>query len=110
MKSFRIYTINYCKLVPINENQRETALSKKPSRTCNESSQVSYVIVSVSTLICYTGVRGRLVDLCKPSARKYDLAVSVALGRNIDAIVVDSEKTCIECIEVSYRHRISFLY
>ncbi|CAG8670941.1 475_t:CDS:10, partial [Acaulospora colombiana] len=44
-------------------------------------------------------VRGRLVDLCKPSARKYDLAVSVALGRNIDAIVVDSEKTCIECIE-----------
>jgi len=46
------------------------------------------------------GVRGRLVDLCKPSARKYDLAVSVVLGRNIDAIVVDTEKTCIECIEV----------
>ncbi|KAG8819272.1 Structural maintenance of chromosomes protein 1 [Serendipita sp. 399] len=47
----------------------------------------------------FSGVRGRLVDLCKPNARKYDLAVSVVLGRNIDAIVVDTEKTAIECIE-----------
>ncbi|KAG9048939.1 Structural maintenance of chromosomes protein 1 [Serendipita sp. 407] len=47
----------------------------------------------------FPGVRGRLVDLCKPNARKYDLAVSVVLGRNIDAIVVDTEKTAIESIE-----------
>ncbi|CAG7853227.1 Structural maintenance of chromosomes protein 1 AltName: Full=Chromosome segregation protein smc1; AltName: Full=Cohesin complex subunit psm1 [Serendipita indica DSM 11827] len=53
----------------------------------------------------FPGVRGRLVDLCKPSARKYDLAVSVVLGRNIDAIVVDTEKTCIECIEYMRNQR-----
>src|SRR5690606_4215336 len=47
-----------------------------------------------------TGVRGRIVDLCKPIARKYETAVSVILGRNIDAIVVDEEKTAIDCIEV----------
>jgi len=41
-----------------------------------------------------------VVDLCKPTQRKYETAVSVILGRNIDAVVVDEEKTAIECIEV----------
>lgn len=48
----------------------------------------------------FPGVRGRVVDLCKPIQRKYESAVSVILGRNIDAIVVDEEKTAIDCIEV----------
>ncbi|KAL4072467.1 RecF/RecN/SMC [Scleroderma yunnanense] len=47
----------------------------------------------------FPGVRGRVVDLCKPTQRKYETAVSVVLGRNIDAVVVDEEKTAIECIE-----------
>ncbi|KAF8872389.1 cohesin complex subunit psm1 [Gymnopilus junonius] len=47
----------------------------------------------------FPGVRGRIIDLCKPSARKYTTAISVILGRNTDAIVVDEEKTAIDCIE-----------
>lgn len=47
----------------------------------------------------FPGVRGRVVDLCKPTQRKYEMAVSVILGRNIDAVVVDEEKTAIDCIE-----------
>lgn len=49
----------------------------------------------------FPGVRGRVIDLCKPTQRKYEAAVEVVLGRNTDAIVVDEEKTAIECIEVS---------
>lgn len=52
--------------------------------------------------LIYSGVRGRVVDLCKPTQRKYEAAVSVVLGRNIDAVVVDEEKTAIECIEVCF--------
>lgn len=52
------------------------------------------------TNVLPVGVRGRVVDLCKPTQRKYETAVSVILGRNIDAVVVDQEKTAIECIEV----------
>lgn len=52
-----------------------------------------------------SGVRGRLVDLCKPTERKYETAVSVILGRNIDAIVVDEEKTAIDCIEYMRNQR-----
>ena len=44
-------------------------------------------------------MRGRIVDLCKASLHKYDTALSVVLGRNLEAIVVDEEKTAIHCIE-----------
>mmetsp|Transcript_9154 Transcript_9154/g.37735 ORF Transcript_9154/g.37735 Transcript_9154/m.37735 type:complete len:1230 (-) Transcript_9154:295-3984(-) len=50
-----------------------------------------------SLMRLFPNVRGRLLDLCEPRAR-YELAVSVTLGRNLNAIVVDDEKTAKECI------------
>ncbi|KAF4315661.1 hypothetical protein BBO99_00009220, partial [Phytophthora kernoviae] len=47
----------------------------------------------------YPGVRGRLVDLCKPIQRKYNLAVTVATGRHMDAIVVTDYRTGQDCIK-----------
>ena len=72
------------------------------------------LFVDLAAEMVFIGVRGRVVDLCKPTQRKYETAVSVILGRNIDAVVVDKEKTAIECIEVtpilySYVHRFSRL-
>jgi len=54
----------------------------------------------------YPGVHGRVLDLCKPIQRKYDVAVSIILGRNLDAIVVDDNKTAIECIQYLKEKRI----
>lgn len=48
-----------------------------------------------------TGVKGRVVDLCKPTQKKYEIAIMTILGRNIDSVVVDNEKTAISCIEAS---------
>lgn len=48
----------------------------------------------------FPGVRGRIIDLCKPTHQKYGVAVTTVLGRNIDSVVVDTEKTAISCIEV----------
>lgn len=53
----------------------------------------------------FPGVRGRLMDLCKPTQRKYETAISVVFGRNIDAVVVDEEKTAIDCIEYMRNQR-----
>ncbi|KAA1474997.1 hypothetical protein DENSPDRAFT_401153 [Dentipellis sp. KUC8613] len=53
----------------------------------------------------FPGVRGRLIDLCKPTQRKYETAISVVFGRNIDAVVVDEEKTAIDCIEYMRNQR-----
>lgn len=47
----------------------------------------------------FPGVHGRMIDLCRPSNRKYEQAISIALGRNLDAIVVEHEKTALACIQ-----------
>ncbi|KAK9451718.1 structural maintenance of chromosomes protein-like protein 1 [Limtongia smithiae] len=44
------------------------------------------------------GVRGRVSDLCKPKQRKYETAMITVLGRNFDAIIVDTQKTAADCI------------
>jgi structural maintenance of chromosome 1 len=41
-----------------------------------------------------------MIDLCKPTHRKFDMAVTVVMGKDMDAIVVDDEKTAKECIQV----------
>ncbi|KAF7639885.1 Structural maintenance of chromosomes protein [Meloidogyne graminicola] len=43
-------------------------------------------------------VYGRLVDLCKPSNRKYQLAVTKVLGKHMNSIVCDNAETGRECI------------
>uniref|UniRef100_A0A7E4V931 Structural maintenance of chromosomes protein n=1 Tax=Panagrellus redivivus TaxID=6233 RepID=A0A7E4V931_PANRE len=43
-------------------------------------------------------VYGRLVELCTPSNKKYQLAITKVMGSNMNAIAVDSDDTAEECI------------
>jgi structural maintenance of chromosome 1 len=54
----------------------------------------------------FKGVQGRLVDLCRPTQRRYNLAVTVAAGKDMDAIVVDTRATAIECIRYLREQRV----
>ncbi|KAL2323430.1 hypothetical protein Fmac_027809 [Flemingia macrophylla] len=47
----------------------------------------------------FQGVHGRMTDLCRPIQKKYNLAVTVAMGKFMDAVVVKDEKTGKECIK-----------
>ncbi|VEU22220.1 DEKNAAC103259 [Brettanomyces naardenensis] len=47
----------------------------------------------------FPGVHGLLSDVCRPKQRKYELAVSTAMGRSLDAIIVTNLSTAAECIE-----------
>ena len=47
----------------------------------------------------FPGVKGRVSELCKPVEKRFQIAVSTVLGRNFDSIVVENEKTAIECIQ-----------
>lgn len=47
----------------------------------------------------YPGVRGRISELCKPTQKKYDGAIIMAMGREFDAVVVDTEKTGTDCVQ-----------
>lgn len=55
----------------------------------------------------FPGVVGRIVDLCKPTQKKYNLAITVSMGRNMDAVIVSEQKTAIECIEYLKENHIS---
>ncbi|ETV87596.1 hypothetical protein, variant 2 [Aphanomyces astaci] len=54
----------------------------------------------------FPGVRGRLVDLCKPIQRKYNMAVTVATGKHMDALVVSDYKTAGDCIQYLREQRL----
>lgn len=84
----------YTKLIQAGNDARESEREAKMKES----------IVALTKI--FPGVRGRLVDLCKPTQRKYDLAISTVLGRNADAIIVDQEKTAIDCIEYFRNQRI----
>ncbi|RDA88957.1 hypothetical protein CP532_0697 [Ophiocordyceps camponoti-leonardi (nom. inval.)] len=47
----------------------------------------------------FPGVRGRIGELCTPKQKKYDEAVIVALGKDFDSVVVDTEKTGVDCVQ-----------
>lgn len=50
-------------------------------------------------------MHGRLIDLCAPSQRKYEAALAIVLGKNLEAIVVDHERIAIECIRYMREQR-----
>ena len=39
----------------------------------------------------FPGVRGRLIELCSVTEKRFTLAATIVLGKHIDAIVVDTE-------------------
>ena len=49
---------------------------------------------------------GRLIDQCEPSHKRYQVAITKVLGKYMDAIVCDSEKTAKDCIQYMKEQRI----
>nr|AYN55353.1 cohesin complex subunit I [Sparassis latifolia] len=88
------------KLVDVHNKLLQAGVDQKESE---REAKLKETLASLQRI--FPGVRGRVVDLCKPAQRKYETAVSVVLGRNIDAVVVDEEKTAIDCIEYMRNQR-----
>lgn len=53
----------------------------------------------------YAGVYGRVSELSTVERKAYRLAVSVALGTNMDAIIVDNKATGFKCIDYLRENR-----
>eukprot|EP01102_Stenamoeba_stenopodia_P012094 TRINITY_DN3779_c0_g1_i1.p1 TRINITY_DN3779_c0_g1~~TRINITY_DN3779_c0_g1_i1.p1 ORF type:complete len:1214 (-),score=376.16 TRINITY_DN3779_c0_g1_i1:27-3668(-) len=80
-------------LEEIDNNLQEAKVDK--SESDREAKNIDR-IESLKRL--FSGVHGRLVDLCKPIQKKYNVALTVATGRNMDAIIVDNNQTAQECV------------
>ncbi|KAF5373789.1 hypothetical protein D9758_000684 [Tetrapyrgos nigripes] len=83
----------YQQLLQANVDRNESEKQRKLRETLSNLQRI------------FPGVRGRVADLCKPAQRKYETAMNVVLGRNYDAVVVDEEKTAIDCIEYMRNQR-----
>lgn len=82
------------KIAEIENQLREL----KADRHENErDARLSQAVETLKRL--FQGVHGRMTDLCRPTQKKYNLAVTVAMGRFMDAVVVEDENTGKECIK-----------
>ncbi|CAN8279311.1 unnamed protein product [Cochlearia groenlandica] len=67
-------------------------------------SRLTQAVESLKRL--FQGVHGRMTDLCRPNRKKYNLAVTVAMGRFMDAVVVENESTGKDCIKYLKEQRL----
>lgn len=54
----------------------------------------------------YTGVYDRMINMCHPVHKRYNVAITKVLGKYMEAIVVDSEKTARLCIQYLKDHQL----
>ncbi|MCI25609.1 structural maintenance of chromosomes protein 1-like, partial [Trifolium medium] len=88
---------NYAKLKKQIDDAENELHELKADRYENERDvRLSDAVAKLKCL--FQGVHGRMTDLCRPTQKKYNLAVSVAMGKLMDAVVVEDEKTAKECI------------
>lgn len=76
------------------ERLREAKADRKESER-----EVRFREALTALMRLFPGVRGRLLDLVQPTQKKYNVALTVVMGRNMEAIVVDDEATAMECIQ-----------
>ena len=87
------------------EKINKTLRDAKDTRRKNKDEEK--LIQAIGTLKRhFPGVHGRLVDLCRPTQKRYNLAITVAAGKDMDAIVVDTKETGQECIKYLKENRI----
>ena len=48
---------------------------------------------------CPAGVHGRVTDLAQVAQRQYNVAMAMVMGKDMDSVVVDNQKTAQQCIE-----------
>ncbi|XP_042407502.1 structural maintenance of chromosomes protein 1-like [Zingiber officinale] len=89
------------KLDEVDLQLRELKADKHESE---RDARLSETVQSLKRL--FSGVHGRMTELCRPSQKKYNLAVTVAMGKFMDAVVVEDENTGKECIKYLKEQRL----
>ncbi|KAL2653551.1 hypothetical protein R1flu_021679 [Riccia fluitans] len=77
---------------------------KADKRESERDAKVSEAVHSLKRL--FPGVHGRMTDLCRPTQKKYNLAVTVAMGKFMDAVIVEDDITGKECIKYLKEQRL----
>ncbi|KAK8812350.1 hypothetical protein WA158_007584 [Blastocystis sp. Blastoise] len=85
----------YTKDLALLEDRLQTVIDLKEAS--QKDKKITGIVNKLKDL--FPDVMGRLYELCSPIQRKYDLCISTALGKYMDAIVVKTEATAQLCIQ-----------
>lgn len=85
-------------MLQVKEKEAELRELRADKHESQRDSHLAETVKSLKQL--FPGVHGRMTELCRPSQKKYNLAVTVAMGKFMDAVVVEDENTGKECIKV----------
>ncbi|KAF7558965.1 hypothetical protein G7046_g5195 [Stylonectria norvegica] len=101
---------NQLKSERVRTNQKRTELEEKLEdvarklreaddgrRQNDRETRMKEMVTSLKRI--FPGVRGRIGNLCNPKQKKFDEAVIIALGRDFDSVVVDTEKVGFDCVQ-----------
>ena len=81
----------------LEEINRELGDAKVDRHETERRNKKAEVVENLKKL--YPGVYDRLLNLCKPIHKRYNISVTKVMGKNMNAIVVDTEKTGRLCIQ-----------
>ncbi|XP_078182558.1 structural maintenance of chromosomes protein 1-like [Carex rostrata] len=84
-------------MLQVKEKEAELRELRADKHESQRDSHLAETVKSLKQL--FPGVHGRMTELCRPSQKKYNLAVTVAMGKFMDAVVVEDENTGKECIK-----------
>lgn len=87
----------------LNQVQEEIRNAKSERKESEREKLLSELVEKMKRL--FPGVHGRVIDLCKPTQKKYNVALTVALGKNMEAVIVDTKATALECIKYMREQR-----
>ncbi|CAI8602833.1 unnamed protein product [Vicia faba] len=90
--------------IRIGEVEKDLRELKADRHENERGAKLSQAVATLKRL--FQGVHGRMTDLCRPTQKKYNLAVTVAMGKLMDAVVVEDEKTGKECIKYLKEQRL----
>lgn len=88
-------------LEEVSGQLREAGNEKRRSK---QEERVAEAVAAMQSQ--FKGVHGKLVDLCRPVNKKYGKAITIAAGRQMDAIVCDSRETAAECMRYLKEQRV----
>ncbi|XP_058733705.1 structural maintenance of chromosomes protein 1-like [Vicia villosa] len=90
--------------IRIDEVENDLCELKADRHENEKDAKLSRAVATLKRL--FQGVHGRMTNLCRPTQKKYNLAVTVAMGKLMDAVVVEDEKTGKECIKYLKEQRL----
>jgi structural maintenance of chromosome 1 len=88
----------------LDSQLKELRFEKETNR---HEARVAEALLALKSM--HGGIRGRLVDLCTIPNPRHRIAVTVALGKNLEAIVVDTTETAMACVRYLKEQRIASL-